>query len=167
MAALFTLEDVRALFREQGGRASLSLIYERAADKAAQATREISQLVERLEAKGELKPEGREYVLVLVPETRGRKGTAADVLWRGVHQLSRHGAFGTADLARVAGVIQRSARTYVAAMLAAGLLVQVRPGRYAVAKGAPHRDSPPPFRWHKKSQAKELAAAGGSKSLGR
>ena len=140
-----TRDEIRAWFRDRAGRGTVKGLYQHALDDRLRA---VSESLEYLIQRGELVEEpGGGYRLVEMRKGTGRKSARTPALWRGVHQLSLRGDWSTADLAQVAGSHPRSARMYVAGMIALGHVVQASPGRYRVAKGAPHRDSPPEYTW--------------------
>lgn len=136
---------MREFFRRHGGRENLKALYQHALQDRL---REINATLDFLVGRGELVEEsGGVYRLVEMRKGTGLKSVRTPALWRGIHQLSHRGPWSTEDLAQVAGSHRRSARMYVAGMIDLGHVVQVSPGRYLVAKGAPHRDRPPEFRW--------------------
>lgn len=144
-----TRDQIRAFFRGHGGRATLRELYREAIDQLLDGEiRAINLGLEGLVKRGELveEPDGA-YHLVEMPKGTGRKSQRTPALWRGVHQLSLRGPWSTEDLAQVSGAHRRSARMFVAAMIQLGHVQQVKPARYLVAKNAPHRDSPPKFKW--------------------
>jgi len=142
---------IREFLHQKGGRALIGEVYEAVAGRAI---RETSAILERLAEKGDLRFEGPEVVYLFPAEPRGRKGQAAARLWRGAHQLSKRGPWGTADLSQVSMVSPRETRRWLTEMKRRALILPTGQFRYLVSKDAPHRDNPPAFKWHKPVDSK-------------
>ncbi len=146
---------IREFLQQKGGRALVGEVYEAVAGRAI---RETSAILEGLAKKGDLRFDGPEVVYLFPPEPRGRKGQAATRLWRGAHQLSKRGPWASVDLAQVATVSPRETRRWLTDMKRRGFILAAGRYRYLISKDAPHRDSPPPFKWHKPKPEEKRSA---------
>lgn len=141
-------EAIRQLLMERGGRAGLADLYAESLDATV---RQISGALERLVARGEARLEDGAVILTAQPAP----GSAPARLWRGAHQLSQGARrFKAKDLAQVAEVTHRNVKEWLGVMHKGGHLERTSRGAYKVAKGAPHRNQPPAFRWARRGKAK-------------
>ena len=144
---------IRSLLREAGGVASVGDLYSRLVDGAGHTLRQVNQALEYLVKR-------REVLLLpdcqcrLVEKPDNRKREAFRTLWRAAHQLNLRGAFSSEDLSQVSGVNRRGAVEWLQEMRKRRLIREVARFRYRLAKGAPHRDHPPLFRWARRGKAR-------------
>ena len=144
---------IRTLLKKAGGAASVGHLYSHLVDVAGHTLRQVNQALEYLVERGEvlLLPDCQ---CRLVEKPDGRKRKAFRTLWRAAHQLSLRGAFSSGDLSQVSGVHRQGAVEWLQEMRKRRLIREVARFRYRLAKGAPHRDHPPLFRWARRGKAR-------------
>jgi len=144
---------VRSYLRDAGSEASVGELYEHLIDGAGHTLRQVNQVLDYLEKRGEI---------VLLSDCRCRlleklnKESTPAVLWRAAHQLSLRGAFSSKDLMQVSGIDGRGTQRWLQEMRKRSLVREVGRFRYRVAKEAPYRDDPPPFRWARRGKARAI-----------
>lgn len=146
-------EQIREMLGARPGlSASLREIYEHLLGNSA---REVGSSIEYLTNRGELVEEANGRYR-LVRKADNRKRVAALNLWRCAHQLSLPGRplWSSSDLAATADVSLRGAKYWLSEMKARGLILEPKEYRYRIARDAPHRDQPPPFRWPRRGAAR-------------
>ena len=146
---------IRNYLRDAGGEASVGELYEHLIDGAGHTLRQVNRALGYLERRNEI---------ILSPDCRCRlveeayKGieSATALLWRAAHQLSLRGAFSSKDLMQVSGINRWGTHEWLQEMRKRGLIMEIGKFRYRVARDAPHRDDPPPYRWARRGKARAI-----------
>lgn len=143
---------IRSFLRDAGEEASVGELYEQLIDGAGHTLRQVNRALDYLEKRGEI---------ILLPDCRCRlveeayrgNESATALLWRAAHQLSLRGAFSSKDLMQVSGIMRWKTYEWMQQMRKRGLITEIGIFHYRVAKEAPNRDYPPPFRWARRGKA--------------
>lgn len=142
---------IRNYLREAGGEASVKDIYGHLIHEAGHTLRQVNRALDYLGKRGEiiLSPDCRCQLV----EKQGGESTPA-ILWRAAHQLNLRGAFSAKDLMQVSGIKRWGVYEWLLEMRKRGLIIEIGKFRYRVARDAPSRDDPPPFRWARRGKAR-------------
>jgi len=142
---------IRRYLREAVGEASVGELYEHLIDGADYTLRQVNRALDYLEKRGEiiLSPDCRCQLV----EKQGGESTPA-ILWRAAHQLNLRGAFSAKDLMQISGINRWGTYEWLQEMRKRGLIMEIGKFRYRVARDAPTRDDPPPFRWARRGKAR-------------